>query len=147
MLSLKRNINRLDEEERLLQSALNAYAGAISVIGNLPLADDPETARNYKESLREMEAQISQTRDTEVLDGSREALRTLVSQYREKAEAASLKKEEDLRAVIEALSEATHVLSQQHSGQSDRLQSFSNRLQDCEKLPDLVRCGVESSAM
>jgi len=142
MLSLKRNINRLDKEDQLFQSALGAYVNAISVIRDLPIAVDPiasdkESIQQYRESLREIELQITQARDAEVLDRSRETLRQLVREYQEKAEAAASKKEEDLREVMEALGEATRVLSQQHSGHADRLRTFTNNLSESEKITDL----------
>jgi diguanylate cyclase (GGDEF)-like protein len=137
MLSLRRNINRLDKEEQLVQSALGAYAGAISLIRNFPLTVDRASAATYKDSLREMEAQIAEAREAEVLDRSRDALLNLVREYQAKAEVAGAKKEEDLRAVIEALSEATQVLSLHHSGQADRLREFTSNLQESEKLSDL----------
>jgi len=137
MLSLKRNISRLDKEDQLFQSALGAYVNAISVIRNLPIAADPEAIRDYRESLREIELHISQARDAEVLDRSRETLRELVREYQTKAEAAATKKEEDLREVMEALGEATRVLGLQHSGHADRLQTFTNNLSESEKITDL----------
>jgi diguanylate cyclase (GGDEF)-like protein len=137
MLSLKKTINRLDEEDQLFRAALGAYVSAIAVIRNLPLATDAESIRAYKESLRELQAQLNNAHDAEVLDRSRDALRDLVEEYRAKAEALALQKEEDLRAVIEALGEATQVLKEQHSGQAGRLGAFTDRLQESVGLPDL----------
>lgn len=137
MLSLKRNISRLDKEDQLFQSALGGYVNAISVIRNLPIAADPEAIREYRESLRAIEVQISQVRDAEVLDRSRETLRELVKEYQAKADAAATKKEEDLREVMEALGEATRVLSLQHTGHADRLRTFTNNLSESEKITDL----------
>lgn len=137
MLSLKKNIKRLDLEDQLFQAALGAYVSAIAVIRNLPLATDAESLREYKEALREIEIQLTDARDAEVLDRSREALRQLVDSYRAKAEVEAARKEEDLRAVMVALEEATQVLSEQHAGQSLRLDTFSERLQDSAKLSDL----------
>ena len=142
MLSLKRNINRLDREDQLFQAALGAYASAVSVIRNLTIATasglgDKDAIQEFRESLREIEAEISHAREAEALDRSRESLRNLVSQYQEKTQAATAKKEEDLREVIEALGEATRVLSQQHCGHADRLRVFTNNLQESEKITDL----------
>jgi diguanylate cyclase (GGDEF)-like protein len=137
MLSLKRNISRLNQEDRRFQSALGAYVAPISVIRGFPLAVDPEVVQEYRESLRELEVQAGLANEPETIDRNRAALQGLVGEQQVKAEAANAKREEDLRAVIDAIAEATEVLRQQHSGHADRLDHFTSRLQESEKLTDL----------
>ncbi len=137
MFSLKKNIYKLDQEDRLLKSAVGAYCNAISVLRDLPATAEPDVFRVFKEALREMEEQIEEARDAELLDASSKSLRGLASEYCSKSQAWALKKEEDLQSLLQALCEASQILGQQHSGQADRLNVFANNLQQVEKAPDL----------
>lgn len=137
MLSLTQNINRLNKEEQLLKAALDSYSDAIALLRTIPCLANPDFAGVYKDSLREIELRVCAARDQQSLNRSREDLRNLVGEYQAKAEAESAKKEDDLRAVIEALSEATNVLCAQHSSHADRLRLFTNNLQESEKISDL----------
>jgi len=139
MLSLARTINRMDREERLYRTALGCYLAAIALLQEYPLEADAEVSRTYKSVLRQIQTDVSDSREPEVLERSREALSGTVRDYSDKAAAIAAGKVDDLRAVMDALAEAAQLLGQQHAGHADKLRQFTNRLQESEKVTDLGR--------
>lgn len=136
MLSLKQNIYRLDREERQFRAALGALLKAVSVLRELPLPAEPEVSRAYREALREIEFRIGDGRDEEALERSVDSVGPLVQEFCAAAGAASAKKEEDLWALVEALGDAAQILVRQHSGQAERLSSFTSKLQGTARIDD-----------
>jgi diguanylate cyclase (GGDEF)-like protein len=129
----------LDEEDRLLKSAVGAYCTAIRALRDMPAVAEPDVARVFKEALRAIETQVEETRDAEMLDASSKSLRGVAAEYCSKAQAWALKKEDDLQTLLQTLCEAAQILGQKHSGQAERLTVFANNLHDTEKAPDLTQ--------
>ena len=139
MLSLTRAMNRMDREDRLYKSALGCYLAVISLMLEYPLEADPEVFRAYKETLREIQAEVADTRESDVLDRSCRTLAGVLRDYYVSATELASGKTEDLRAVMSALAEAAQLLGQQQEGNAEKLKDFTNRLQETEKVTDLGR--------
>jgi diguanylate cyclase (GGDEF)-like protein len=139
MFSLTKTINRLDLDERLYKQALGCYVAAISAIQEYPLDAEAEIVRRFKDELCAMQAEVADTREPEVLAESLQTLSSILKEYYRSAKATAAEKESDLRAVMAALGEAALLLGQQHSVHADKLRSFTDRLQNTEKLTDLSR--------
>ena len=106
-------MNRMDREDRLYKSALGCYLAVISLMQEYPLEAEPEVFRAYKEALREIHAEVADTREPDVLDRSCRTLTGVLRDYYVSAAELASGKTEDLRAVMSALAEAAQLLGQQ----------------------------------
>jgi hypothetical protein len=70
----------MDREERLYRTALGCYLAAIALLQEYPLEADAEVSRTYKSVLRQIQTDVSDSREPEVLERSREALSGTVRQ-------------------------------------------------------------------
>ncbi len=129
----------MDLDERLYKQALGCYLSVLSAIREYPLDAEAEIARRFKDGLCALQAEVADTREPEVLAESLLTLSSMLKEYYRSARAAAAEKDADLRAVMAALGEAALLLGQQHSAHADKLRSFTDRLQDTEKLTDLGR--------
>jgi len=132
-------MNRMDREERLYKSALGCYLAVISLMQEYPLEAEPEVSGAYKSALREILAEVVDTREPDVLERSCQTLTGVLRDYYSSATELASGKTEDLRAVMSALAEAAQLLGQQQEGNAEKLRDFTNRLQETEKVTDLGR--------
>jgi diguanylate cyclase (GGDEF)-like protein len=139
MLSLTRAMNRIENEERLYKTALGCYLAAISLMQECPLEAEPDVYREYKNTLREIQSDVSNTHEPEVLDRSCQTLTGVLRNYYGNAAAIASGKADDLRAVMSALGEAAQLLGEQQVGNAEKLREFTNHLQETGKVTDLGR--------
>ena len=137
MLSLRRNIDRIDREDRKLKAVLNAFLKTVSVMKDLPVGVDPETSGRYKEAVRQIEGQLAASCEPDVLGRSCEELRSLMKGLEAEANEAAQRREDDVRALFQAFGEAIQIVAQHNTVQTDRLEGFTSRLQGTEKINDL----------
>jgi diguanylate cyclase (GGDEF)-like protein len=143
VLSLTRTINRLDREQRLCQAALGCYLAVISPIQEYPLETEGDVFRNFNNALRKIQSEIGESQNPEVLEECAESLSTVVTDYFRAAAATRIEKDADLRAVMDALGEASQLVGEQHAAHSEKLRKFTDRLRDSGKETDLRKLRMQ----
>jgi diguanylate cyclase (GGDEF)-like protein len=143
LISLTRTINRLDREQKTHQVAVGCCLAVISAVQDYPLDADTEAVERYRKALREIKSQIAESHEPEVLEKCAESLSVVLKDYFKGAAAGKAENEEDLRAIMDALCEASQLLGQQHAVHSEKLRKFTDRLHNSTHETDIRKLRMQ----
>jgi diguanylate cyclase (GGDEF)-like protein len=145
MLSLKKTIDGLDREEQRFQTLLDCYLDAIHGVEEQAVEVSPELTEHFQVQLRNLHREVGEDSSPSALEKCRGALVAALKDYKKQAAASLLRKEDDLRGIMDVLGQAAETLGGHNETHTSRLKDFATQLQLVSRGSDLPRMRAELS--
>ncbi len=131
-------MERLDECERRLETALECYQAALLSLETNVVPVREDLAERLEVQLRQLRKNVKEGATTAVLYECRATLDRELGRYFSNAKDVLNQRDREVRKIIRTLAEAAATLARHHDLHSERLFGFTQRLEELSAIDDLV---------
>lgn len=137
MISLKKQIDDLDERERLFEELKLSYLSALEGIEESLVPVSDVLVEQHREQLKNLRQMLDQNLDGEVLPEVRSRLAEEMRTYSKKSGEILDHRDREIKHILHCLSEAASTLATQSQSNSGRLNEFTRTLESLSQVNDL----------
>ena len=137
MISLKKSIADIEDNERRFETALACYLAAITSMERHAVPVQEDLVYRHRTELKSLRRKIKEEPVTRILEQARQALDRELGAHCDKARQVLEQKGEEVRRIIRTLAEATATLTAHNEEHSGHLNSFTRQLETIARIDDL----------
>jgi chromosome segregation ATPase len=137
MISIKRSLDLLEQWELRYRSVLQCYLAALASIEAHVVEAERGLAEGLRGRLRQMRDNVGRDASVELLEAVRNDLDDRLSEFKALSNQVLKAREQDIRAILEAVADATAALAQQADYHASRFQSVARQLESAVQLDSL----------
>ena len=143
MLSLKKTIDGLEREQQRFETVRECYLAALSSLEQNALEVSEDVVRDFRAQLQALHRELGEDSSIGSLERSRGVLSEALQNYRKRSTQSLLRKEDDLRGILDVLGTAAETLGGHNDTHSARLKEFTAQLQAVSRGTDLAKMRIE----
>jgi len=137
MISLKKQIDHLDERERVFEELKLSYLSALEGIEESLVPVSEALVEQHREQLKQLRSMLGENLDGEVLPEVRSRLSDEMRAYSKQSGEILGRREQEIKHILHCLSEAASALAAQSQTNSGRLMEFTRSLESLAEVNDL----------
>lgn len=138
MLSLKRQIDAIEERDRRYRTALRAYLASLSAIEEHAIPVQRDLVYEFRNRLKELRRRLGTDPAPDALEESTQALAQELENYAERSAHVLDRKDEEIRNIIHILAEAAATITMQNEAHASQLGQFTRELETISRQTSLV---------
>lgn len=143
MLSLKKTIDGLDREQQRFETARQCYLAALSSLEQNAVEVSEDVVHDFRQQLQALHRELGEDSSIPSLERSRGVLSEALQDYKKRSSQSLLRKEDDLRGILDVLGTAAETLGGHNDAHSSRLKEFTAQLQIVARGTDLAKMRLE----
>jgi diguanylate cyclase len=137
MISLKKQIDQLEERERVFEELKLSYLSALEGIEDSLIPVSETLVEHHREQLKQLRLMLGENLEGEVLPEVRSRLADELRTYSRKSGEILGRRDQEIKHILHCLSEAASTLATQSQNNSGRLMEFTRSLETLAQVDDL----------
>lgn len=138
MISLKKSLDAIEQNERLFRASLEAYVAAIHNVGRHmpPMLGDEALA--VRVQLNHLCQRLAADPSLERIAESRSELDAQLREYRDRLQGAYLRQRDEVQQILSALADAASLLERQNATYAFNFRQFARQLEEVSRIENLT---------
>lgn len=138
MLSLKRQIDAIEERDQRYRAALRAYVASLRAIEEYPVPVQPDLVHAFQERLKALRRRLGTDPPPSLLEQSACSVEQELKSYAEQSARLLDLKDQEIRNIIHILAEAAQTITVQNEVHASQLGQFTRELELLSRQTSLV---------